>query len=93
LLRLGDHVLESRIRRRLVWLRRAGIEIRLQQEVRLARPVTVQELKAQWLGMMRRARTLVESLPEEEVGCLYLDAAGRVVTRDPGAASFAGLRR
>ena len=62
-------------------------------EVRLVRPVTVQELKSKWLGMMRRARTLVELLPESDVGCLYLDAAGQVVTPDPGAAGFAGLTR
>jgi PAS domain-containing protein len=62
-------------------------------EVRLARPVTVQELKERWLGMLRRARQLVESLPEADVGCLYLDAAGRVVTPDPAAPEFAGLTR
>jgi len=62
-------------------------------EVRLARPVTLQELKARWLEMLRRARELVEQLPEVEVGCLYLDADGQPVTPDPQAPDFAGLRR
>jgi hypothetical protein len=62
-------------------------------EVRLARPITVQELKAQWLEMLRAARALVERLPPAEVGCLYLDPAGKVVTPDPEAAGFAGLTR
>jgi len=62
-------------------------------EVRLARPVTLQELKLKWLEMMRGARALVETLPETDVGCLYLDAAGGVVTPDPAAAGFAELRR
>ena len=63
------------------------------REVRLARPVTVQELKVNWFGMMRRARTLVEMLPESEVGCLYLDAEGQVVTPEPEAVGFARLTR
>jgi hypothetical protein len=62
-------------------------------EVRLARPVTVQDLKQKWLEMLRRARALVEVLPEPEVGCLYLDAAGTVVTPDPESPEFAGLKR
>ncbi len=62
-------------------------------EVRLARPVTLQELRRKWLEMMRRARALVETLPENEVGCLYLDAAGNVTTPDPTNAGFHGLTR
>ncbi len=62
-------------------------------EVRLARPVTVQDLKLKWLEMLRRARALVEVLPEQQVGCLYLDATGKVVTPDPESAGFAGLKR
>jgi hypothetical protein len=62
-------------------------------EVRLARPVTVQDLKRKWLDMMHRARALVESLPEHEVGCLYLDAAGKVVTPNPESPAFATLTR
>lgn len=61
--------------------------------VRLARPTTVQALKEKWLPMLRRARFLVESLPTKDVGCLYLDAAGNVVTPNPEAAEFAGLTR
>lgn len=62
-------------------------------DVRLVRPTTVQALKEKWLPMLRRARFLVESLPEFEVGCLYLDAAGKVVTPEPETAGFAALKR
>ena len=62
-------------------------------DVRLVRPTTVQALKEKWLPMLRRARFLVESLPEREVGCLYLDGTGKVVTPVPEAAEFSGLKR
>lgn len=62
-------------------------------EVRLVRPVTLQDLKEKWLEMLRTARVLVESLPVGDVGCLYLDSTGRPVTPDPDAAGFGGLTR
>ena len=62
-------------------------------DVRLVRPTTVQALKEKWLPMLRRARFLVESLPASEVGCLYLDGTGKVVTPVPEAAEFSGLKR
>jgi hypothetical protein len=61
--------------------------------VELARPVSVVELKQELLGAVREAEELIARLPATEVGCLYLDAAGKVVTPDPGAAEFAGLTR
>lgn len=63
------------------------------RELRLTRPLTVEELKTRWLEMLRRARNLVERLPEEEVGCLYLDDGGNVVTPDPANSGFAKLTR
>ena len=62
-------------------------------EVRLTRPVTLRDLKEKWLEMLRTARVLVESLPTVEVGCLYLDPAGRPITPDPNAGEFSGLTR
>jgi hypothetical protein len=62
-------------------------------EVRLREPVSLQELKAQWMTMLPSARELVERLPARDLGCLYLDQHGRVVTPDPDAAAFPALRR
>ena len=62
-------------------------------EVRLTRPVTLQDLKGKWLEMLRTAHVLVESLPASEVGYLYLDSTGRPMTPDPNAAEFGALTR
>lgn len=62
-------------------------------DVQLARPVSLVELKQKLLGAVRAAEELISLLPAAEVGCLYLDAAGRVVTPDPAAPEFAGLTR
>ena len=63
------------------------------KNVRLARPLSVVELKQKLLSAVRDAEDLIAHLPASDVGCLYLDAAGQVVTPDPGAAGFAGLTR
>ncbi len=60
---------------------------------RLARPVDLHGLKAKWLAARERAEQLIRRLPEEELGCLYLDPENRPVTPDPGESAFAGLRR
>ena len=46
----------------------------------LAQPVDAVALKAQWLAALEEARDLVVRLPAAEVGCLYVDADGQVVT-------------
>jgi hypothetical protein len=51
------------------------------------------ECKRQWLASVRSARALFDRLPAGEVGCLYLDAAGKPVTPDPASAEFPALRR
>ena len=63
------------------------------ENLKLARPVSVVELKQELLGAVRDAEELVARLPATEVGCLYLDAAGNVVAPDPGADGFAALTR
>jgi hypothetical protein len=63
------------------------------EDVTLARPISLVELKQKLLGAVREAEELIGRLPASEVGCLYLDAAGKVVTPDPEAAGFAGLTR
>jgi hypothetical protein len=60
---------------------------------RLSRPVTVVELKQIWLRAAEEAEALFQRLPAEEIGCLYLDAAGNPVTPDPDASNFKTLTR
>ncbi len=59
----------------------------------LARPVSLQELKQQWLAATARAEELIAQLPAEEVGCLYLDGNQKPVTPAPGDAQTAQLVR
>ena len=63
------------------------------QNVQLARPVSLAELKQKLLGAVRAAEELIARLPASEVGCLYLDGAGEVVTPDPRSPEFSGLTR
>jgi hypothetical protein len=62
-------------------------------KLRLREPVDLVECKRQWLASVRAARSLFDHLPAEEVGCLYLDAAGKPVTPDPASAEFPAFRR
>lgn len=60
----------------------------------LAKPLSLPELKAQWITAISEGRRLVESLPAEEVGCLYLDPRTlQAVNPAPLTASFAALIR
>jgi hypothetical protein len=47
----------------------------------------------QWRDATEQSLTLAVALPAEEVGCLYLDAAGTPVTPDPASPEFPKLRR
>ena len=57
----------------------------------LARPVDFKELKMRWLQATERAQNLFLKLPAEELGCLYVDAAGKPLTPDADNANFSGL--
>ena len=59
----------------------------------LRQPLKLTALKQRWLLAMDDARTLVASLPPDEIGCLYLGGDDRPVTPSPDADSFASLRR
>jgi hypothetical protein len=59
----------------------------------LAEPTDLQQLKQQWIAATDDATGLFDRLPAEEMGCLYLDAAGQPVTPDPASAEFAKLTR
>jgi len=50
----------------------------------LARPVSLQALKEQWVAAVVLAEELFPKLPEEEAGCLYLDNDNTPVTPVPG---------
>ncbi len=62
-------------------------------ELQLTIPLDLQRWKQAWIEASREAEHLLERLPAEEVGCLYLDAAGKPVTPDPATAEFTTLRR
>jgi hypothetical protein len=59
----------------------------------LARPLDLRELKKQWLAARERAESLFAGLPEEELGCLYLDPVNKPVTPDPDSPTFPHLKR
>ncbi|WP_422930125.1 hypothetical protein [Singulisphaera sp. PoT] len=59
----------------------------------LAREVDLREMKIHWLEAKAKAQELFAQLPEDELGCLYLDASGNPVTPNPLSADFASLIR
>ena len=63
------------------------------QSLLLTQPVDLVDSKRQWLSAITEARLLFTRLPQEEIGCLYLNPDGQAVTPDPFAPSFAGLQR
>lgn len=63
------------------------------QQLDLAEPTDLQQLKQQWIQAADEALALFDRLPAEEMGCLYLDAGGQAVTPDPTAPEFARLTR
>lgn len=73
--------------------RLAHYPVSLLAKLELREAVDLVECKKQWLAAVGAARALFDQLPAEEIGCLYLDAAGKPVTPDPGSAEFPALRR
>jgi len=63
------------------------------RKLQLAAPLDLQRWKQTWTEASREAEHLLQLLPAEEVGCLYLDAGGIPTTPDPTAAEFSKLRR
>lgn len=62
-------------------------------EVRLEQPLDLVATKQEWFEAVQEARQLVARLPANELGCLYLDPAGRPVCPDPEAPEFSRLTR
>lgn len=63
------------------------------RELQLAEPLDVRRWKQVWNEASQKAQPLLQRLPPEEVGCLYLNAKGEPVTPEPDSADFPALRR
>jgi hypothetical protein len=59
----------------------------------LRRPLDLKEMKRQWLTALEQAHELLDALPADEVGCLYIEANGEPVTPVPASPGFAALTR
>ncbi len=62
-------------------------------DLTLSEPVTLPQLKERWLEASSAALELIAGLPPGEVGCLYLDRAGKPVRPDPTSTEFSQLTR
>jgi hypothetical protein len=62
-------------------------------DLTLSEPVTLPQLKESWLEASSAALELIAGLPLGEVGCLYLDRAGRPVCPNPATTEFPKLTR
>lgn len=62
-------------------------------ELVLRAPLDVKLLKRKWLIAAEDARSLVESLPPGELGCLYLDGSGKPVAPPLDTQARTNLRR
>jgi hypothetical protein len=59
----------------------------------LVREVDLKALKQQWNRAREEALKLFRRLPEDEIGCLYLDRNNKPVTPDPTSSDFPELIR
>jgi hypothetical protein len=56
-------------------------------------PVDLVQMKRRWLEVIAESESLVARLPLNDIGCLYLDTAGKPVCPNPDAPEFGKLRR
>ena len=56
-------------------------------------PLELPTMKQRWLEALDQARALVNRLPDQEVGCLYLDETGSPTNPDPSSNRFGTLDR
>jgi hypothetical protein len=61
--------------------------------LKVAPPSDLGKFKQQFLASVNEAAALVGKLPPLEMGCLYLDAAGKPVCPDPASPEFPRLTR
>lgn len=62
-------------------------------EERLTTPITLKQLKEDWLRIAQQAEEYIAKLPAEDVGCLYLDVHDLPFAPDPLAPGFAKVTR
>ena len=55
-------------------------------------PLDLKALKADWLEAREQALGLVDALPPEDLGCLYLGPDHAPITPDPASEPFARLQ-
>jgi hypothetical protein len=76
------------------WARRNAVHREeAMADLSLDPPMALTEIKERWMSASQVALELIALLPAEDLGCLYLDSAGRPVCPDPRDAGFAGLTR
>ena len=61
--------------------------------LQLSTPLSIQSLKQTWIEARHQAEALIQNLPLDEVGCLYLEHNGQPVTPDPLNNGFPSLHR
>ncbi len=62
-------------------------------DLAMSEPATLPQLKERWLEASSSALKLIDRLPLEDVGCLYLDRDCHPVCPDPVSAEFTRLTR
>jgi hypothetical protein len=56
-------------------------------------PLDLVQMKRRWLEVIAESESLVARLPLNDIGCLYLDTAGKPVCPNPDSPEFGKLRR
>jgi hypothetical protein len=78
----------------LEWIKRQSYYTPEQVKgVQAVQPVNLVQMRRDWLVMVTEAEALLEKLPPDEKGCLYLDATGQPVCPDPVSPEFPTLTR
>lgn len=62
-------------------------------DLALTEPTTLPALKQRWLQASREAQEVIQTLPPNEIGCLYLGSKGEPKRPDPSAEDFKNLTR
>lgn len=64
------------------------------ERLNLLKPLNVMDLKREWINAQEEARTLINHLPADEIGCLYLSPSDKTpISPTPSSASFPSLVR
>lgn len=64
------------------------------ERLSLLKPLNLVELKKEWMNALEEAQTLVNKLPADEIGCLYLSPSDKApVCPEPSSSSFTSLVR